>query len=63
MKNLQEMTDNEFDTWLHDEFWKAAMDDADMLEKTLFPNGVPPADPKDWENFVKIARTKGIILN
>lgn len=45
MKNLQEMTDNEFDQWLHDTYWQAAAADAEQLEHRLFPDGVPAAAP------------------
>ena len=41
---IQEMTDNEFDKWLHDEYWQAAADDAELLTQALFPDGkIPPA--------------------
>lgn len=31
MKNLREMTDNEFDQWLHDTYWQAAAADTDAM--------------------------------
>lgn len=57
---IQEMTDEEFDTWLHDEYWKAAADDAELLTKALFPDGIPPASDADWNNFKITARQHGI---
>ena len=53
---IQEMTNNEFDRWLHDEYWKAAADDAEQLERRLFPDGVPAAAPEELEAFKTAAR-------
>lgn len=37
MPNPETMTDAEFDKWLEDEYiWEA-----EQIEKTLFPNGIP----------------------
>lgn len=61
MKNPQNMTDSEFDHWLHDEYWKAAADDAELLTKALFPDGkIPPATQEDWDSFKTKARQHGI---
>lgn len=63
MKNPQNMTDNEFDQWLHDEYWKAAADDAELLTRALFPDGkIPPASDADWNDFKITARQHGIEL-
>lgn len=60
---IQEMTDKEFDTWFHDEYWTAAADDAELLTRALFPDGkIPPASDADWNNFKIIARQHGIEL-
>ena len=57
----EEMTDEEFDTWLHDEYWKAAADDAELLTRALFPDGkIPPATQEDWDNFKATAKQHGI---
>ena len=60
MKNLQEMTDNEFDQWLHDTYWQVAAADAEQMEHRLFPDGVPAAAPEELEAFKTAARCHGI---
>ena len=61
--NLNEMTDTEFDTWLRNEYWRAAADDAELLTRALFPDGkIPLASDADWNNFKIIARQHGIEL-
>lgn len=60
MKNLREMTDNEFDQWLHDTYWQAAAADAEQLEHRLFPDGVPAAAPEELAEFKLMARQHGI---
>lgn len=62
MPNPETMTEAEFDKWLKDEYiWEA-----EQIEKTLFPNGMPedirtPEEKKaDWQNFVALAKERGI---
>lgn len=62
MPNPETMTEAEFDKWLEDEYiWEA-----EQIEKTLFPNGIPEdtSTPEEkeaaWQRFVAIAKEKGI---
>lgn len=60
--NPDHMTDEEFDNWLKAEFiWEA-----EEMEKTLFPDGIPEdiSTPKEkeasWQQFVALAKERGI---
>lgn len=57
---IQEMTDAEFDTWLHDTYWQAAAADAEQLQRRLFPDGVPAVAPEELTTFKEEARHHGI---